>query len=728
MHKYLVIAGYVLCCLFFTYPLVLDINGSIPSDTRYFGNYHGDTFMFYWNMWWFKTALLDLFSSPFYCTYAYYPMGVTLIFHTTVPFFSIISVIPGLLIGLTMTYNLIFLGCLFLAAYGAYLLADLLLDNEWIAFIAGVIYGFNPYLLYRGTCHLNMAVAFTIPFFLYFLLRALSMDDMLRGANPALQSPYRRMLLAMYCGCFAFIASLTSYYYFFFIQLLLIYTLFYLGFSRSGRSILHHASYTIVIIELIGAAGIAPLVSKMLATIERYGNFVDVKLAAGADLLGLFIPSALHPFFGSLSLQMLEKDKESFSIYIGWVVIALIAIGILKMRRTEMVRYFGIMGLASLILLVGPAPRFAGQNYLEYIPFPFRVIMSAPILSAIRVSARFMAVLMLVASMLAALGMVWIMTSRGVKGKRLARLLPLLILFFIVFEYLPIPYPTARLIHHPVYDSIANEPGDFTVVDIPLLQRPSNRTQYFATVHQKRVLHTHIGYLPDYIDKYYHRAPLIEDLLALQSGYSVRQPTRSLQDIKEACRLYKIRYIIIQRQVLPVNAVNNFRQYFDKLGDLVGPALEDRQLIVYRTLVNLEPSDIEIRPGNPGVDAYFTYGWALGSIQDSNSSYFRTLERSAEVLLPTWRQERAYFTFTVKPTASKDNERLYVTVYINDEYLIRLHLAPREYTYQFNLSEKLLKHDPARVRFQFDYQAQDEKPYLKHEPIEVAFKEITLIF
>src|SRR5512140_3885114 len=41
-----------------------------------------DCFQFTWNLWWVRTALVDLHTNPFYTRWLFYPGGVSLLFHT----------------------------------------------------------------------------------------------------------------------------------------------------------------------------------------------------------------------------------------------------------------------------------------------------------------------------------------------------------------------------------------------------------------------------------------------------------------------------------------------------------------------------------------------------------------------------------------------------------------------------------------------------------------------
>ena len=62
--------------LVLSHPLALHPASTILDDGTL------DCFQFTWNLWWVRTALLDLHTNPFFTHYLFYPQGVSLLFHT----------------------------------------------------------------------------------------------------------------------------------------------------------------------------------------------------------------------------------------------------------------------------------------------------------------------------------------------------------------------------------------------------------------------------------------------------------------------------------------------------------------------------------------------------------------------------------------------------------------------------------------------------------------------
>jgi hypothetical protein len=89
----------------FTWPLVLNLGGSGLAP----GVMTEDRAQNLWNLWWVKTALLDLHTNPFVTDYLWYPTPVSLRFHTLNIFNGLVSIpfqpfmtLPAILSGIVL--------------------------------------------------------------------------------------------------------------------------------------------------------------------------------------------------------------------------------------------------------------------------------------------------------------------------------------------------------------------------------------------------------------------------------------------------------------------------------------------------------------------------------------------------------------------------------------------------------------------------------------------------
>ena len=111
------IAGFVVLSVFMTWPLALYLGDRLPGGNN-------DLFQNYWNLWWWKTTIVERGGLP-YSTDLLFADGNTtsLAFHTHSEA-NVLWTFPALLLGgETLALNLATLGGFVLAGVGAYLLA-----------------------------------------------------------------------------------------------------------------------------------------------------------------------------------------------------------------------------------------------------------------------------------------------------------------------------------------------------------------------------------------------------------------------------------------------------------------------------------------------------------------------------------------------------------------------------------------------------------------------------
>ena len=113
LMNFYILLFFIIITLLMTYPLVFNIDSSFPAA--------GDTYEYAWDFWYIKQVLFQG-ASPFFSNYIFYPNGVSLAFHDTTMFNSLLSIPFQLIFNLTTVYNLLFLFSFILSGFGAYLL------------------------------------------------------------------------------------------------------------------------------------------------------------------------------------------------------------------------------------------------------------------------------------------------------------------------------------------------------------------------------------------------------------------------------------------------------------------------------------------------------------------------------------------------------------------------------------------------------------------------------
>jgi len=105
----------------------------------------------------------------------------------------------------------------------------------------------------------------------------------------------------------------------------------------------------------------------------------------------------------------------------------------------------------------------------------------------------------------------------------------------LLFEHLSVPLPLSDFRVPSIYQRLAAEPGDFTVLELPTGWRNGARVlgksdrlimfqQWYQTVHGKRRLGGNTSRNPAYKFQYFTNAPLIGDLIALMNAEPASTP------------------------------------------------------------------------------------------------------------------------------------------------------------------------------------------------------------
>ncbi|HID63673.1 MAG TPA: hypothetical protein EYP49_13190, partial [Anaerolineae bacterium] len=133
-----------------------------------------------------------------------------------------------------------------------------------------------------------------------------------------------------------------------------------------------------------------------------------------------------------------------------------------------------------------------------------------------------------------------------------------LLLAPLSFEHLSIPLPLSDMRVPQVYRAIAAEPGDFAVLEVPLAWRNGFRitgplhpafmyAQFYQTVHHKRILGGNTSRNPEFKFQYFTEAPVINSLIALETGHEIDEATLEKDKAlaAEVLRFFGVRYVVV---------------------------------------------------------------------------------------------------------------------------------------------------------------------------------------
>jgi hypothetical protein len=558
----LILVAYTLLALLLTWPVASKFGTHVPGDGA-------DDPPLTWNLWWVRYALLEEGSNPFDSDYLFYPLGINLAFYTLTVLNGLLSIPLQLTVGLIPASNLILLSSFALSGYGAFLLASYILSalqpahdpqgarshadrrrrqRTLAAFVAGMLYAFaSSKLAYAALGQWNIASSQWIPFYALYLFKM--------GEHP------HRRRYAFFAGILLVMQAYAELTY---ATFLVLFTALWAAWrlwaaiqearlDSSWRTSLHRYGSLLIGLAMVGilfVVGLSPVLAMMLPDLMAEGDifvegsgFADV---FSADFIGFLIPSSLHPALGSL-VELFSFDYEvGQHIYVGYSVLVLVLVGaIMGWRqahsptggtRTFPVRYWILSAIFFWLLALGPTLRINGHD--TALPLPFAAVSRLPFFSGNRYPSRYSVMLVLSLSMLVTNGLV-VMLERG--SSRFAglrqvggrRVIALLLVGLLLFEHLSVPLPLSDMEVPKIYQTIADErPGDYTLLDLPVAWRNGFRVtgtqhpiimfeQYYQTVHGKRILAGNTSRNPPLKFQYFTEAPVINSLIALETGYEV---------------------------------------------------------------------------------------------------------------------------------------------------------------------------------------------------------------
>ena len=518
---FLVFVLYLLLAVTYTFPLV------IKMDSSTYG-YSGDNLGSIHYFWWWKESFLNgrdvrdsfLEEAPF---------GVTIDREPgTVLFYLPVKVLT-LLTGEVAAYNLVLLLSFPLSGLTMYLLAKFLLSGLAasrsdasaqssnhsvfpIALLAGFIFAFSPYHLWKAYNHLDLALIWPLPLFLLslFSLEAKSREG---GIRPLLKPSFWLSLSWS-------ITILTNFYYGYFLLLLFV---LYVFFKLIFEAVFQRRFY--LTRNLFLSFLLSTVMTVAIAAPTTIHVYLDAQKSSASsqsflrrdsyqrpflNLVSLssrpwdyLLPSADHPVFGRLVTniyQWITKAGNDFkttsgpiherTIYLGIINIILLPLSVffLVFRRNFRAKLgpkVGPLLLISLFLIIISFPPYVfvkGQTL--YLPSSF-LYRFFPMF---RTYSRLGIVVLMVATLVSAAVLFYSL-------RRLSRSIKLVVLWLIifvsVFDFLNFPpFKSINLKTPDSYSWLAEQTGNFSVIEYPQDFNVAE-SLFFQRVHGKGVLNFH---------------------------------------------------------------------------------------------------------------------------------------------------------------------------------------------------------------------------------------------
>lgn len=454
--------AFVIAAVVQTWPLVRHADSRLMEAPQQ----PGDSWVFLWDLWWVKHAVLGL-TNPFHTDYLYYPQGTDLYLHALNFINGLLSIPLQLITGeVILSWSILSIVLLAVSGVGAFAVVRRLTRNNLAALFSGYAFAFAPpTLMHLQGGQWNLSSTWPIPLVVLSMLR---FGETRRISDGAL--------------CAAAWSVLTYNWIEFGIDAALLLALFFLFSSTLD---LRRGDRRALLRLWVGGAVIA-LVWLLLTSPLLIGGFASaysdrVTLPTGgefwsADLLAFVTPSPLWGpgvFADGAGGSHLQPGTILGTWYLGILPLVLSAAALLFWKRAPAaVLFWACAGLVFLVLSLGPALYVNGERqalslFGLNLPLPYEVYDQLPVAGDRRIPARIAVFGIFAVAVLAGLGLDALMSHLRRRSGVIPPLIAAAALAFLVLEFWNPPVHLSPLAQTPAVRAIASEPGDFTVLSVP---------------------------------------------------------------------------------------------------------------------------------------------------------------------------------------------------------------------------------------------------------------------
>lgn len=515
---------YLAIALAFTWPLALHLS------THVIGPFYGDNLEYVWKIWWVRHAWFDLRVSPWIVPQAYWPYGYALTYGEITPLHTVLMLPINLLLGEVRTYNLVVLLSIWLAGWVTYRwLLDLTEGRQGPAFVGGLVFALCPYHMARIAGHLPLMSTAGIPLTLWGMERFWER---------------RRWSEGLWVAAGISLSALSSWYYA--LALALLAPLYWLARARPWRTWIAGRWFWVgvgaaILVTACAATPFAALYRDVAATGAARVPLEEADFWS-ASLLDYLLPNWRHPLWGAALRRMLLGREGlppyEFLVSLGYSSTLLAVVGWRRGRHPAR----GAVALwtaAALALSLGPsfhilpgwplrlplpsglssaataALTWLGEHSLAREPFSLNTggtaVIPLPALLArwfviggagVRSWGRFSVFAALGVAALGALG-IGELERRAGSGPWRRRLTVAAAGLLVLFEFYAGPQALIRVAPRPVDEWLAQQPGEFAIVQMPLEAALSGPQMFYTRYHGKNIISGYGTYFPILFEERY---------------------------------------------------------------------------------------------------------------------------------------------------------------------------------------------------------------------------------
>ncbi|MCW2572442.1 MAG: hypothetical protein JWO88_2500 [Frankiales bacterium] len=330
-----------------------------------------DAYLVTWWLRWTPFAI-EHGHLPFRTGWLGYPHGVNAMWNASVLLLGVLAWPVTALAGPLVSFNVLLICAPALSGWFCYVVAARLFGAGYPAALAGLLYGFGPYMVGQSAGHLQMTWALFPPLLVGLLVEILLLQRL----------PERRVGLGL--GVAVGLQLLVS-------EEMLASSAFLAAVTASCLAVLHRHSVRVrapyVLKTLAWAGAVAMLITAVPLYVQFFGpqrvsGQVQTR-APGADLLSFLLPGplqAVHRFgLADLQAQVIGANLSEQTAYLGLPLLVLTGWALVAMRRSP-VGLLAIPLTVALAMSLGRHLQVAGHS--TGIPLPAALLGPLPVVQS----------------------------------------------------------------------------------------------------------------------------------------------------------------------------------------------------------------------------------------------------------------------------------------------------------------------------------------------------------
>jgi len=473
---------------------------------------------------------------------------------------------------MAVAFNGLYWFAIVAAALGMYALVWYLTHQRLAAFVAGLIYGFSPYVAFH--IHMgqpNLVAIEWLPWYTLGLLLALR----------------RHWAWVVPAALVLTINALTDWHMAVFAVVITAIVALHESLRlRQGRAILGAWGRLMA----LGALFLALMLPVLLPMIQeehggnaQAGRPLSHPIWHSTDLLSFVLPSPFHPLWGDWAGDIFFNHIVMPGIIggiasVGWIALVLSLTALWRDPRRAVL--FGAIALVAAVLALGPYLKVNGWYTADSerpVPLPYLWFYQLPFMNVLRVPSRFIALVMLGLAALAGIGVAALWRGGFVshRSSRVQQLMAGLLVAVVLFEFWPRPFRMTEVGPETTpafYHELARDPERYAIAEVPY---QSPRSNVMQMTHGKATLG---GRIARDIAHPWHDARVFGPLIRAVPPEAEIAAEDTPETWRAALACQNVRYVVFARQPFRFGDAPGLEAAM--FGDL-SPRYEDDQIRAY---------------------------------------------------------------------------------------------------------------------------------------------------